>query len=378
MANLLWKTLARVTAAFGLLAAPSAHAQMQLIMTARTSGSSYSLNKTITFDHTKVPSTQTNFPTLVTFTDASFKSTGNGGSITSGSGYDIVFSTGAGCGTPMTYEMTYWDPATGFVEAWVSIASLSSSVDTVIHLCGGNAAITTFRGGAAGAVWAAAGNYTLVSHFSNGTSLSLADSTSGANTGTNSAATAVAGQIDGGIGTDVAKYATFPQSVIAGLTTATFSMWVKTSASSQQEELGSGLGICASNGFGAIQTWPSSGPGIGKQAGLLTDSAEVDDTTHTVVGDGNFHYLVGVYAPTTASIQVDNNTPVVLTGLSNSAIGSSDALDVGSVCSNFSSGGLNFVGTIDELHISTGTRTADWITTEYNNQSAPGTFYSIT
>jgi len=34
-------------------------------------------------------------------------------------------------------------------------------------------------------------------------------------------------------------------------------------------------------------------------------------------------------------------------------------------------------GSIDEVHISNTGRSADWITTEYNNQSAPGTFQTL-
>jgi len=34
-------------------------------------------------------------------------------------------------------------------------------------------------------------------------------------------------------------------------------------------------------------------------------------------------------------------------------------------------------GVLDEVHISSGARSADWIATEYNNQSSPSTFYSI-
>ena len=336
-------------------------------------GGSYSLNKTITFDHTKAPSTQANFPALITFTDTSFKSTGNGGSITNASGYDIVFATAAGCASPMTYEMAYWNPATGFVEAWVSIASLSSSVDTVIHLCGGNAAITTFQGGAAGAVWTAAGTYTLVSHFPNGSTLSLSDYSGNGRNGTNSAGTAVTGVADGGIGTAASSYATFPQSSLTGLTTATVSIWVKTTTTSAQWPLGSGLGVCASNGFGGIHM-NSAGS---QNAASYVDSGNAIDSTHTTT-DGNWHRLKMVYTPTTVSIKVDANTAVTTTGITNPAIGSGDALDVGSYCSNGASGADNFVGSLDELQVLNGTTTDDQDTTEFNNISSPGTFYSIT
>src|SRR6267142_3045725 len=40
-------------------------------------------------------------------------------------------------------------------------------------------------------------------------------------------------------------------------------------------------------------------------------------------------------------------------------------------------GGENFNGSIDEVRISNSARSADWIATEYKNQSSPSTFYSV-
>jgi hypothetical protein len=38
---------------------------------------------------------------------------------------------------------------------------------------------------------------------------------------------------------------------------------------------------------------------------------------------------------------------------------------------------FQFNGSIEEVHISNSARSAGWITTEYNNQSSPSTFYSV-
>jgi hypothetical protein len=37
----------------------------------------------------------------------------------------------------------------------------------------------------------------------------------------------------------------------------------------------------------------------------------------------------------------------------------------------------NYIGAIDEVHISNVALSNDWIKTEYNNQNSPGTFYTI-
>ena len=38
---------------------------------------------------------------------------------------------------------------------------------------------------------------------------------------------------------------------------------------------------------------------------------------------------------------------------------------------------LNAAGTLDEVRLSTIERNAGWVTTEYNNQSSPGTFITV-
>src|SRR5215813_13150677 len=38
---------------------------------------------------------------------------------------------------------------------------------------------------------------------------------------------------------------------------------------------------------------------------------------------------------------------------------------------------LNAAGTLDEVRLSTTERTANWVTTEYNNQNSPGTFITM-
>ena len=43
----------------------------------------------------------------------------------------------------------------------------------------------------------------------------------------------------------------------------------------------------------------------------------------------------------------------------------------------FEIGGANWLGGIDEVRMADTVRTADWIATEYNNQSSPSTFYSV-
>ncbi len=72
-------------------------------------------SKTITIDHTKVPSTLSNFPLLVTIAnDNDLKN-----HVTNPNGYDLVFKDAGGA--RLDHELEKWDPATGTLTAWVRI-----------------------------------------------------------------------------------------------------------------------------------------------------------------------------------------------------------------------------------------------------------------
>ncbi len=62
----------------------------------------------------------------------------------------------------------------------------------------GNTSVTTYQGGSVGAAYPSP--YKGVWHMSDGTTLSLLDSTANGNNGTGSSVTAQAGMLDGGIG----------------------------------------------------------------------------------------------------------------------------------------------------------------------------------
>src|SRR6266571_1857589 len=80
----------------------------------------YGYRVPVTIDHTKVPSDQTNFPVFICANGAAstncdsaahtnlsipdLKTTGNGGQVTSSSGFDIGFFSDTACLTSLSYE----------------------------------------------------------------------------------------------------------------------------------------------------------------------------------------------------------------------------------------------------------------------------------
>jgi archaellin len=83
--------------------------------------------KELTLDHTFVTSTLTNFPVPVDIssdTDLAAHAQNDGD--------DIVFTDSAG--VQLSHEIEYYNGATGELQAWVKIPTLSSSTDTIIYL----------------------------------------------------------------------------------------------------------------------------------------------------------------------------------------------------------------------------------------------------
>ena len=74
----------------------------------------YSFKKKITTDNTKVTGTAdlTDFPVLISFTDADLKTTANGGDVTSDNGYDIAFTCDDGF-TLLDYQIEKYVSTTG-------------------------------------------------------------------------------------------------------------------------------------------------------------------------------------------------------------------------------------------------------------------------
>lgn len=157
---------------------------------------SYKATFTVTSNSALLPATQTDYPLLVSVTDNALKSAANGGPIVNtdaGRPADFGFYSDTGLTTLLDFEVKFWNPVTGELVAFVKIPSLA--LGTVFYAGMGDAAIATFQGDING-TWISA--YKAVIHMPDGTTLTANDSTSGANHGTNTDATAVVGQIGGG------------------------------------------------------------------------------------------------------------------------------------------------------------------------------------
>ena len=325
--------------------------------------------KKLTIDHTKVAATLTNFPVLVSITDANLsvkaQSTGN----------DILFTNSTG--TKLPHEIESYTSATGALVAWVNVASVSSTADTVLYVYYGNPSASDQQNKIG--TWD--GNYQAVWHLDESAN-PYHDST---NHKVNSTGGTYPTQTTGQIGkaqtfvSASSQFINFSNGAVSypmnmGTNDWTVSAWIKT---------GSDVECIISKGSGVpgpMDNWQmritSHLTGIvfmmtKQNVGSLNTAQD-----GTVVGDNVWHYVTvrivrndKIYRYVDGSVTGTNLSCVALNGQN---INSSQA---GIIGGRDLPGNANFFnGVIDEVRISKVARSAAWITTEYNNQKNPNTF----
>lgn len=361
----------------------------------------YTYCREITIDHTKVPSTQTNFPVPVCLGSGAgancssnakeLATSAHGGRLLNVNGYDFIFTSDNAGTAPIAYERAYQDLTTGDAEMWVLISSLSSSADTKIYLFYRNSLITTDQSNA-NAVWD--GNFLAVYHFPRSSGSyptadilpnSLPDSTSGnryMGVATGEAVSGTAGILGGGATLPTNSSFTLTSDVMntnyTGLPANTqermLEIWAFPSLSSVAQEAFC-EGVNGNNNRYAIFFTSSNGWAI---EGVNTSATFGGGTTaawHQIViglpsGQTTFG---GSIAYVDGSVQtVSSNTNGVATSLSDTF---GRSFRIGNLCGL--AAGYNFLGSLDEARISNIVRSADWVATEYNSISSPNTFYSL-
>src|SRR5678815_5877388 len=123
--------------------------------------------KTFTTDHAQCGAADvSNFPVLLRVTDADLKTVGNGGYVQSSRGFDIRPFSDAAFSAALTFQLVKYDAATGLLEMYVSLPTLTHATDVVSYLAFGDAGVTT--DGSSRSVWDS--NFLSVRHFTDPTS----------------------------------------------------------------------------------------------------------------------------------------------------------------------------------------------------------------
>lgn len=322
-----------------------------------------------------------NYPLLVTMNGLTSKAFG--GHVDSDTGDDLRFTaTGATCGGPPTcildHEKESYNSSTGVLVAWVRVPALgtaAASNDTVLTLYYGNPKPPGSP--AANKVWDSSfrGVWHLTDeHDSLGTS--TAPGYDGTATGTTAAATPLIGGARTFSGSG--DYIEIPDAVgldFGGSADFTLSLWVKSSQSAVGPRLMSKRDTSsASPGYEVLLH--STDPNGPWQAQL--DSAGGNDFVNgrtNVAADGNWHLLTVVRQGTKLHAYEDGTegTPTNLTA-SNDL---SNALPLRFGAAADPTVGQFFAGSQDEVRLSVGARSADWIMTDYASQKAGSTLFDV-
>jgi hypothetical protein len=296
------------------------------------------------------------------------------------SGNDVLFTDSSGI-KKLNHEIEQYTSSNGQLIAWVQVASVSPTTDTVIYMYYGNSSAGNQQ--SAAAVWS--NNYAIVNHFKE-TSGNISDSSGNRNVGTptGGASSTSAGLIGNGYSFDgLTGLVTIANSSTWATTTTdmTLEFWFKPSAASSTY-----------HNLISMGNWGSSSFIYELSNGLFASMAEVPNpwasagcTTNALsfltTPDGHYHHLAtvytgnffkstglfGLYVDGVLSCSSPYPTGGVILGQNSSPICLGGACDM-----------LRTGGNIDEFKLSVGaSRSAGWITTEYNNQRAPSSFYSI-
>ena len=337
--------------------------------------------RTLTIDRTKVPSTQSNFTVLVNVTDPALKTVANGGHVANANGYDIGFYADSGGSTKLKWQVEKYDGTTGNLIAWVKIPSVSSSSDTVFYLFYGDSTINTDQSDPPN-TWDS--NFKGVWHMAdNAANTTIRESTATGANGTNNANTSsktATGQIGNALSYNGSTDGSFAAINLSATNIVTLSFWMKWTSNANDDDLAfEYTPNYNTNAGGFIADWNASGFGGGK--------------FETGMGNGNFTYWTDLFARPAAAtwhlvhlvfnrsgptdkVYVDGSLQTLTTG-ARSASGMGNFSNSSLYFMSRAASALNAAGTLDEVRLSTVERNTSWVTTEYNNQSSPGTFITM-
>lgn len=319
-----------------------------------TTGGTWNYRKQITFtsDVAKIPSTQSNFPALISITDADLAADAQD------DGDDILF-TSSDQTTKLSHEIESFNGTTGVLVAWVKIPSLATS--GVIYMYYGNATCASQQDVAN--VWDT--NYKAVWHLkeTSGGAGAIKDSTSNANNLTDTGSPTL--NATGFVGPAVSFDGTNDYLQIVGMsspgTPLTIEFFAKPNSSTPigMFDTAPGRSDVARNCPSGNVEWWNTSPAV--KLGLSATTWVHLSFVYRFSGTRIIDWYKNGAAQTSGT--GSTSTTLAWTNLT---------------FGNINGGGTGwYAGFLDEIRVSNSARSADWIATEYNNQNDPGSFYSL-
>jgi hypothetical protein len=343
----------------------------------------------------KVPAAQGNFPVLISGTFADFATAANGGRISNTCAQtvgnntkpvpcDLIFTSDAAGAMPLNWEFESYSATTGAAIVWVNASNLSNG--SVIYGWYGQPAVTTLQT-TPSATWSS--NFEAVYHLDEspaGAAPQLNDSTANGNNATMNGKLLASQQQPGEIGGSI----NFEGDTWAGIANASnfnfdrndafsISGWFKLT-NTTGTLLSRMLAVAPDSGWALLQFSGAQSPSLGfVLTGAGNDNYALGETP--AITSGVWHYVVVTYSGTStvAGMQIYiDGVSQKLTSPNNNL--TTSILTAAAPVINGRNGANNMsTDSMDELRFSTigVTYPASWVTASYNNQSQPGTFFSV-
>ncbi len=303
-----------------------------------------------------------NFPLLLSFTDANLASEAQP------DGDDICFVDASNT-IRLNHEIEKFNKTTGELVAWVNVPFLSSTIDTTIYMYYGRSDISSQQNPAG--VWDS--NFKLVQHLDEAAG-NLYDSTSNNNYGKpeGGAVQGTAGKIGSAVlfdGINDSVNMTNSES-LNPISKITVEAWVNF------KSLGNGVGYFNSRVVSKGKPWIDGGYTINDENDHLrfcvrTGGSERTVSTTGTISTNQWYYVAGTYAGATLRIYINGNLNnfATVSGALQPSTG-----DLFLACEDRD---RYFNGIVDEVRISDVARDASWIKACYDNLNDPSSFISV-
>lgn len=324
--------------------------------------------QSLTVDHTKLGSSDlTNYPVLVSFTDANLKTAANGGHVNNVGANNIWVSTTSNGVTKVPFEMQYYDPTTGQVVIWVRGSSVSHTVDTIIgYLRYGDSTVTTDQSDPTN-TWTA---YRSVVHTTYGDSLTPSGTDASQNSkgcALANSPTAATGEIlqglniNGNVGGGAFLHYTPTGGLFPSAPTAyTWSIWFKATSIPGSSAPATVIKDATNDALGF--SWSHNNASFRQAAYQQNASSTYFSAKLTSsLSAGTYYLIAGEWDGSNLRCYLNGTAEATTAVASIHAVGA--ATDVGFE-----------PGVVEEIRVATTALGASWLTADYNSQNSPSTF----